>query len=193
MRKINLIYRKKKLFIIILVIIILSIFNITVYSQENQITEEINKNLATQNQNENSQKNNSSSAFFIRTLLVLIFLLILYFFIKYRFNKTTENKSTKKYFSILFKQSISRNISLAVLEFFGSYYIISIGNDINILEKIDNQEIIDFIKLEASKEQPKKTFLDYLGFPQDKIDSKTVISKFNELKDKMSKIKKGNT
>lgn len=193
MRKFNLIYRKKKLFIIILTIIVLSIFNITIYSQENQITDEINKNLASQNQNENPQKNNSSSAFFIRTLLVLIFLLILYFFIKYKFNKTTENKSTKKYFSILLKQPISRNLSLAVLEFFGSYYIISLGNDISILEKIDNQEIIDFIKLEVSKEQSKKTFLDYLGFPQDKIDSKTVISKFNELKDKMSKIKKGNT
>jgi len=198
MEKILKIFTKKKLFFIILVLLIF-VFCTQIFSQDNgkntpqeQNIDVINKNLSDQNTVTEKKDSNSIASFFLRTLIVLIILVVIYFFIKYRFSKSVENKLTDKNFSILLKQQISKNISLAVLEFFGSYYIISIGNDINILEKIENQETIDAIKLEAGKEQPKKTFLEYLGFSATKSENSNVILKFNQLKEKMNNIKKGN-
>lgn len=198
MEKILKIFTKKKLFFIILVLLIF-VFCTQIFSQDNgkntpqeQNIDVINKNLSDQNTVTEKKDSNSIASFFLRTLIVLIILVVIYFFIKFRFSKSVENKLTDKNFSILLKQQISKNISLAVLEFFGSYYIISIGNDINILEKIENQETIDAIKLEAGKEQPKKTFLEYLGFSATKSENSNVILKFNQLKEKMNNIKKGN-
>ena len=199
MEKILKIFTKKKLFFIILVLLIF-VFCTQIFSQDNgknapqeQNIDVINKNLSDQNTVTEKKDSNSIASFFLRTLIVLIILVVIYFFIKYRFSKSVENKLTDKNFSILLKQQISKNISLAVLEFFGSYYIISIGNDINILEKIENQETIDAIKLEAGKEQPKKTFLEYLGFSATKSENSNVILKFNQLKKKMNNIKKRNS
>jgi flagellar biogenesis protein FliO len=191
-------FTKKKLFFTFLILLFF-ISTIQIFSQDNgknpsqdQNIDVINKNLSGQNNVEQKKESNSIASFFLRTLIVLLILIVIYFFIKYRFSKSLENKATDKNFSIMLKQQVSKNISLAVLEFFGSYYIISIGNDINILEKIENQETIDAIKLEAGKEQPKKTFLEYLGFSNTKGENANVILKFNQLKEKMNNIKKGN-
>ena len=80
------------------------------------------------------------------------------------------------------------------MEFFENYYIISIGTDINILEKVDNQELIDLIKLESSKKSEKKSFLEFLGLSSSSNidDKKSVTQSFNNLKQKIGRIKKGN-
>lgn len=196
----NKIYYSKKKFYIFFLIIFLLLLNLNLFGQQSDGQKQqesninaINQSLENQKSTETKQNNNSIVSFFIRTLIVLLILVIAYLLIKYRFSKTIENKNSDKYFNILLKQQISRNLSLGILEFFGSYYIISIGTDITILEKIENQEIIDSIKLEAGKEQSKKTFFDYLGISTEKVEKSKVIVKFDELKEKMTKLKKGKT
>ncbi len=196
----NKIYYSKKKFYIFFLILLLLFLNLNLFGQQSDgqkqqesIIKDINQGLENQKSTETKQNNNSIVSFFIRTLIVLLILVIAYLLIKYRFSKTIENKNSDKYFNILLKQQISRNLSLGILEFFGSYYIISIGTDITILEKIENQEIIDSIKLEAGKEQSKKTFFDYLGISTEKVEKSKVIVKFDELKEKMTKLKKGKT
>lgn len=193
---------KKSLFFIFLFLIIFS--NILLYAQDNnknnsnqnnQIDENINtinQNLTDTEKTQNKNNSNSIASFLLRTIIVLIILAISYFIIKYRFSKANLDKKSKKNFNIILQQPISRNLSLAVLEFFNTYYIISIGSDITILEKLENQEIIDAIKLESSKEIPKKTFLEYLGLSQTGEEKVNILNKFDQIKEKMSKIKKGN-
>jgi len=186
-----------KKFLVLFLMFLIFISTTNLYSQDdkylNKNLDQINKNLSTQTENKEQKDRSSITSFFIRTVFVLLILAIIYFVIKFRFARSIEEKKQDKYFSIILRQQINRNLSLAVMEFFGSYYIISIGNDISILEKIESQEIIDTIRLEAGKEMPKKTFFEYLGFPQNKSDKVNVLDKFNEIKEKINNIKKGNT
>mgnify|MGYP001268898314 CR=1 FL=1 len=191
-------YFTKQKYLFLFSIFLLFFSSLIIIGQENNNNiddknlNDINKNLSIQNETKEIRNSNSIAAFFVRTLIVLLILLIVYFIVKYRFSKSIDDKNKNNHFSILLKEQISRNVYLAVLEFYGSYYIISIANDINILEKIENQEIIDAIKLDAGKEQPKKTFLDYLGLGSNKNDNSNALLKFNQLKEKMNNLKKGN-
>ncbi len=191
--KINL---KSIKFIIFFFILVVLIINTNIDAQQDNSEEKdnlkvINENLTTQPQDNREKNSNSLTSFFIRTVIVLLILIVIYLFIKFRFSRSSQSENTDKHFSILLKQQINRNTSLAVLEFFGSYYIISIGNDISILEKIENQETIDAIKIQAGKEMPKKTFFEYLGLSQNRLEKVVVMNKFNELKEKLNNIKKG--
>lgn len=168
----------------------------TAPSEEESITKQINENLKGTGSTDDRKNQEKTSFFsiFLRTAIILLVLIGIYLFFKYKYSKKSDKKLPDKIFNILFLQPVAKNISIGILEFFENYYIISIGTDINILEKVDNQELIDLIKLESSKKSEKKSFLEFLGLSSSSNidDKKSVTQSFNNLKQKIGRIKKGN-
>jgi flagellar biogenesis protein FliO len=168
----------------------------TTPSDEESITKQINENLKGTGSTDDRKNQEKTSFFsiFLRTAIILLVLIGIYLFFKYKYSKKSDKKLPDKIFNILFLQPVAKNISIGILEFFENYYIISIGSDINILEKVDNQELIDLIKLESSKKSEKKSFLEFLGLSSSSNidDKKSVNQSFNNLKQKIGRIKKGN-
>jgi len=168
----------------------------TAPSEEESITKQINENLKGTGSTDDRKNQEKTSFFsiFLRTAIILLVLIGIYLFFKYKYSKKSDKKLPDKIFNILFLQPVAKNISIGILEFFENYYIISIGTDINIVEKVDNQELIDLIKLESSKKSEKKSFLEFLGLSSSSNidDKKSVTQSFNNLKQKIGRIKKGN-
>ena len=201
--------QKKMFFLLIFIIVMIFSFTSNILSQntdtsststapsdEESITKQINENLKG-NGSADDRKNQEKTSFFsifLRTAIILLVLIGIYLFFKYKYSKKSDKKLPDKIFNILFLQPVTKNISIGILEFFENYYIISIGSDINILEKVDNQELIDLIKLESSKKSEKKSFLEFLGLSSSSNidDKKSVNQSFNNLKQKIGRIKKGN-
>lgn len=201
--------QKKMFFLLIFIIIMIFSFTSNILSQnadtsststtpsdEESITKQINENLKGTGSTDDRKNQEKTSFFsiFLRTAIILLVLIGIYLFFKYKYSKKSDKKLPDKIFNILFLQPVAKNISIGILEFFENYYIISIGSDINILEKVDNQELIDLIKLESSKKSEKKSFLEFLGLSSSSNidDKKSVNQSFNNLKQKIGRIKKGN-
>lgn len=201
--------QKKMLILLIFIIIMIFSFTSNILSQnadtsststapsdEESITKQINENLKETGSTDDRKNQEKTSFFsiFLRTAIILLVLIGIYLFFKYKYSKKSDKKLPDKIFNILFLQPVAKNISIGILEFFENYYIISIGSDINILEKVDNQELIDLIKLESSKKSEKKGFLEFLGLSSSSNidDKKSVNQSFNNLKQKIGRIKKGN-
>ncbi|HOV45716.1 MAG: hypothetical protein KBG82_01950 [Spirochaetes bacterium] len=201
--------QKKMFFLSIFIIIMIFSFTSNILSQntdtsststapseEESITKQINENLKGTGSTDDRKNQEKTSFFsiFLRTAIILLVLIGIYLFFKYKYSKKSDKKLPDKIFNILFLQPVAKNISIGILEFFENYYIISIGTDINILEKVDNQELIDLIKLESSKKSEKKSFLEFLGLSSSSNidDKKSVTQSFNNLKQKIGRIKKGN-
>ena len=201
--------QKKMLILLIFIIIMIFSFTSNILSQnadtsststtpsdEESITKQINENLKGTGSTDDRKNQEKTSFFsiFLRTAIILLVLIGIYLFFKYKYSKKSDKKLPDKIFNILFLQPVAKNISIGILEFFENYYIISIGSDINILEKVDNQELIDLIKLESSKKSEKKGFLEFLGLSSSSNidDKKSVNQSFNNLKQKIGRIKKGN-
>jgi flagellar biogenesis protein FliO len=201
--------QKKMFFLLIFIIVMIFSFTSNILSQntdtsststapsdEESITKQINENLKGTGSADDRKNQEKTSFFsiFLRTAIILLVLIGIYLFFKYKYSKKSDKKLPDKIFNILFLQPVAKNISIGILEFFENYYIISIGSDINILEKVDNQELIDLIKLESSKKSEKKSFLEFLGLSSSSNidDKKSVNQSFNNLKQKIGRIKKGN-
>jgi len=201
--------QKKMFFLLIFIIVMIFSFTSNILSQntdtsststapsdEESITKQINENLKGTGSADDRKNQEKTSFFsiFLRTAIILLVLIGIYLFFKYKYSKKSDKKLPDKIFNILFLQPVTKNISIGILEFFENYYIISIGSDINILEKVDNQELIDLIKLESSKKSEKKSFLEFLGLSSSSNidDKKSVNQSFNNLKQKIGRIKKGN-
>ncbi|HQQ18806.1 MAG TPA: hypothetical protein PK520_01825 [Exilispira sp.] len=201
--------QKKMFFLSIFIIIMIFSFTSNILSQntdtsststapseEESITKQINENLKGTGSTDDRKNQEKTSFFsiFLRTAIILLVLIGIYLFFKYKYSKKSDKKLPDKIFNILFLQPVAKNISIGILEFFENYYIISIGTDINIVEKVDNQELIDLIKLESSKKSEKKSFLEFLGLSSSSNidDKKSVTQSFNNLKQKIGRIKKGN-
>ncbi len=109
------------------------------------------------------KRKNPSYLYLLFRLFFVFFVLIgiiflLYFLFRYRFLKTNLNQE-EGLFRVVKNYFMGPNKQLTVVQIVNSFYLFAMSQDnMSLIEKVEDKEMVDAFKLEASKTENKKTF-----------------------------------
>ena len=109
------------------------------------------------------KRKNPSYLYLLFRLFFVLFVLIgiiflLYFLFRYRFLKTNLNQE-EGLFRVVKNYFMGPNKQLAVVKIVNSFYLFAMSQDnMSLIEKVEDKEMVDAFKLEASKKETKGKF-----------------------------------